>query len=165
MAFGPNSVSFSCVEPYKGWLEWSGFFGDVLKDIGSIDLMKNTIVNRLGLRYIDKFQGNIFDNINLICNIGQNSFTDKNTHIRTEFKEDDIGVVLQIANGIKLDSDKLGSIYDIDCILSHNENFIDFINNKKTKDILDNLHKTNKRFFFGMLKDNFLKSLKPEWEV
>lgn len=164
MAFGPNSISFNCLEPYQGWATWSSFFLDILNDIGNMRVFINTSISRLGLRYIDQFSNNIFDNIKLDCSIKDNDFITNNTQIRTEFKEKDVNVVLQIFNGIPLDNGTIGSIYDIDCLLNYNMKLLDFIKSNKLSSILEDLHIINKKYFFGMLKEDFLASLKPEWE-
>ena len=164
MAFGPNSISFNCLAPYKGWQIWSKFFFDILKDIGNLKIFENTSITRLGLRYIDQFSNNIFDKIKLNCTISDNDFITNNTQLRTEFNEDDVNVVLQIFSGVMLDNDTIGSTYDIDCLLNYNKKLLDFIKSKNLSLVLERLHIINKRYFFGMLKEDFFDSLKPEWE-
>lgn len=162
-AFGPNSLAFSCMSPYIGWESWSQFFLSIIKKLGEIEILKGIQINRLGLRYIDTFDGNILENTKTNFTISEESLASFNTQIHSEFVDNDILIILTLSNGVKQPDQKMTSIIDIDSVKDCDINISSFLKEVCSSGLLDLLHDTNKKFFFGLLKDDFLEKLNPEY--
>lgn len=155
---GSNTFSISHNSDYKGW----DFFVTEIKDCVSI-LKDSSIISeikRLGLRYIDVFEGiDIFDKIRHHVDLKSNS-----THLRTKIINEPFYHLLQITNDSKFlnknNEEKQGSLIDIDSTLSYyRNNELDFID-----DFLEQAHQKEKELFFDLLKEDFLKSLNPIYD-
>ena len=160
-AFGPNSISFSCSTPYSGWIDWTGFFFQILNEIRKMDILQNAKINRLGLRNINHISGNLLENTKTTFNIDNNSLAPFNTQIHSEFDENGYLIILTMANGIKQPNQDIFSVFDIDCVKTVNTTFTSFNNDVIKSGLLTDLHDTNKKIFFGLLKEDFLKTLNP----
>mgnify|MGYP002625532815 CR=1 FL=1 len=161
-AFGPTSISFSCIAPYSGWEQWSNFFLSIIDGLANIETLKNIKINRLGLRYIDHIDGNLFENTKTTICISDTSLASSNTQLHSEFTENDILIILNMMNGMKQINKESFSVFDIDCVKSCNSTFDSFRKDIIETGFLNDLHETNKRYFFGLLKDDFLAKLNPE---
>lgn len=162
-AFGPTSISFSCIEPYAGWENWSNFFLPIIDGLAEIDSLKNIQINRLGLRYIDNIEGNLFENTKTTVCISEASLAPFNTQLHSEFAENDTTIILTLANGIRQQNKEPYSVFDVDCVQNCNATFTTFRNDVIEKGCLNTLHETNKKYFFGLLKEEFLEQLNPEY--
>lgn len=162
-AFGPTSISFSCITPYAGWEKWSNFFLPVMEELAKIDSLKNIQINRLGLRYIDNIKGNLFENTKTSINIADTSLAPFNTQLHSEFAEDDTTIILTMANGIIQPNKEPYSIFDVDCVQNCKATFTTFMKDIIEKGCLNTLHEINKKYFFGLLKENFIQKLNPEY--
>lgn len=68
-----------------------------------------------------------------------------------------------MANGIRQPDKEPCSIFDVDCVQNCTATFTTFRNDIVEKSYLDIFHATNKKYFFGLLKEDFLKKLNPEY--
>ena len=161
LSIGPRVLTFSNQSPYTGWNEWSKFFYEVISNI-----QKSKVINkieRLGLRYINFFEGNIFEKTKIEIKIDKNILKEESTNLRTEIIQNDIVQILNIGNSVNIkcgNSSKIGSIIDIDCLYNFKDPF-DFTNGQSYRDIIEKLHAKEKELFFTLLKEAFLKELIP----
>jgi uncharacterized protein (TIGR04255 family) len=153
---GPNVISISSFPQYTGWSSFSSKIYEILEKVQNIGIIDSII--RIGIRYINFFEQNIFDNINLKVTLSEDTIDYKNTVIRTEINQDTYKSTLQVANNAN-HNNKNGSVIDIDTFMD--KNIDDFFNRKK--DIIDNGHEKEKELFFSLLKEEFLKTLNPEY--
>jgi len=155
---GPEVFSITSEIPYVGWKRFSAEIENILKSIFEQDVIKR--VHRLGLRYINHFNTDIFNNIKLNVLIDNKERALKNTVFRTEIEKGDFLSTLQIANNVGNATDKRernGSILDIDVFKifdddSFEDNFMKLINEA---------HYSEKRLFFELFTEKFLNSLNP----
>jgi uncharacterized protein (TIGR04255 family) len=153
---GPDVLSISSFPKYLGWESFSKTIFDVLKKVEELSIINK--IERIGLRYINFFENNIFDKINLKVSISSDNILYKNTVVRTEIEQGEFNSTLQIANNA-INNSKLGSIIDIDTFSVLNlESFFD---NKI--DIVNNGHKKEKELFYSLLQSDFLNSLNPKY--
>lgn len=157
---GPRSIVFGNHKNYVGWDSWSLFFNKIIEKINETDLLSN--VERIGLRYVNLFEVNIFNHVNIELLINSNKILNETTNIRTELNVGRLIQILQIGNAVNVTSNnttKKASIIDIDCIFNFDkeENFREY------PKILDDLHLKEKELFFRILKDNFIEKLEPEY--
>ena len=160
ISIGPKVISIACVKEYSGWENFSAKAVDILLKVNQSGIISK--LSRVGLRYINFFDGNILDRIDLSAKIGESSLTSNNTFIKTEFTRNDFSIVLQVANNANIlieGKQKMGSIIDIDTSISHfNKDAINV-----SSELLGAAHTEGKQLFISLLKKDFLESLKPEY--
>ncbi len=157
---GPKVISISSPTEYVGWEIFLREIADVFEKIREVDVIKK--VERLGLRYINFFDFDIFQKISLGVNLCNEPLKSNNTFIRTELKSNEFTSVLQITNKTSLGvQNKIlsGSVIDIDT--STTENLDGFLTSYS--DLLLKGHEEEKKLFFGLLNPDFLETLNPTY--
>lgn len=154
---GPDVFSIASVPKYIGWGVFSNKIFDILSRINQLKVINDVL--RLGIRYINFFEEDIFNDIDLSISLKDNKIDYKNTVIRTEISQEDFSSSLQIANNVN-NVDRIGSVIDIDTFTSLNLD--KFFSNKET--IINRGHQKEKELFFSLLKEEFLKKLNPNYE-
>ncbi len=152
---GSDVVTISSFPEYMGWEKFSKQIFGILDRIEKVDVIDS--VRRIGIRYINFFENDIFKNINLKVCIGDDNIAHKNTIIRTEIEQNPFKSSLQVTNGAS-HNNKLGSIIDIDTFTE--SNLESFFSNKE--DLISEGHSKEKELFYSLLKEDFLKTLNPK---
>jgi uncharacterized protein (TIGR04255 family) len=153
---GPDVLSISSFPKYIGWEVFSKKIIGIIDKVEKIRIINK--INRLGIRYVNFFETDIFNAINLKICIQEDNIKYKNTVIRTEIGHVDFKSTLQIANNA-YNQTTPGSVIDID---TFKENGLeDFFTQKET--IITNGHAIEKELFFSLLTKDFLTSLNPEY--
>lgn len=153
---GPEVITISSFPQYVGWISFSDKIFDILSKVEKVSIIKD--IQRIGIRYINFFEDDIFKNINLNVNLVDTPIAYKNTVIRTEFEQDAYKSTLQIANNAN-NNGRFGSIIDIDTFIA--SGIEDFFRNKE--ELINNGHDKEKELFFSLLKEDFLKTLNPQY--
>jgi uncharacterized protein (TIGR04255 family) len=157
---GPRVISLSNTKTYKGWEVFSSKATILIEKTLRLNIIKE--IDRLGLRYINFFEGmNILDNLKINLTIADNSLNKNNTYLRTQYKKDNHTTILQITNDATIKEEPKylkGSILDIDTFISKDK----LVENCDIHKFLEEIHMEEKTAFFGALKEEFLKSLSPE---
>ncbi len=159
---GPDVLIISSPIPYRGWDEYSSIIIRTFKSIYTLDI--GLEVTRLGVRYINFFEKDIFNDVNLSINFNDNIHISKNSLIRTEFEKNGFTNLVHIANNIDQNINstiKNGSIIDIDTFKEYLD--LDFQN--KYEDELNKAHETEKELFFSLLNTEFISSLIPTYPI
>lgn len=155
---GSDVISISSTIPYVGWEEYSNYIFSFYERLFKIEL--NLTIIRLGVRYVNFFENDIFEKVNLSLSIGEFKHEYKNTHIRTEISENGFSNIVQIANNAKqiINGKTIqGSVIDIDTFKDYSDNsfIIDF------RIEVSKAHTVEKKLFFSLLKEDFILTLKP----
>ena len=153
---GPDVLTISSYPEYIGWEVFSKEIISIIEKVENIKIIDS--VNRLGIRYINFFDTDIFNNINLKVCIQEKNIDHKNTVIRTEIGQGEFNSTLQIANNA-VNQSTTGSIIDIDTFKV--AGLTDFFAQKDK--IINEGHIKEKELFFSLLKKEFLTSLNPEY--
>jgi uncharacterized protein (TIGR04255 family) len=153
---GPEVLTISPSKEYLGWTNFSNKIIDTLKKIEELNIIKS--IERIGLRYINFFELDIYDNIKVNINIDKTEINYKNTIFRTEIEHSESSSTLQIANNVLI-NDKTGSVIDIDTFTQNNIN--EFFSTKET--IIEKIHQNEKSLFFSLLKEEFINTLNPNY--
>ncbi|NJY61437.1 TIGR04255 family protein [Salinimicrobium sp. CDJ15-81-2] len=151
---GPDVLTISSHPNYLGWTRFSEEIYRILSKVEQVGIINK--VSRIGIRYINFFQEDVFKLVNLNVNLGEKPVKYNNTVVRTEFDQGDFRSTLQIANNANMNG-KSGSIIDIDTFISFDTN--NFF--EKKEDLINTGHQKEKELFFSLLKEDFLKTLKP----
>jgi uncharacterized protein (TIGR04255 family) len=160
-AIGPHSIIFSALKPYRSWTEWKSFFSPILETIKKKEIIRS--VERIGLRTFDLFDGNIFDKINAKLTIADKIIDSNPTSFFTELVQEEVHVLLNLGNMAYNNGQSLEkSLIDIDCIYWFNCEANVFFSSYQEK--LEKAHSVNKQFFFGLMKQELVSTLKPEYD-
>ncbi|MAS97244.1 MAG: hypothetical protein CMO55_28975 [Verrucomicrobiales bacterium] len=158
---GPRVISLRSNENYPGWnrvrneIEW------LISQIESADFVDEG--ERLGMRYIDFFEGDLFQNLVIETNCAGVPMTGTEMNLTTVFNREDFLSRLTLNNSVFVETKgeaRTGSILDLDVSLSASK--FDLFENGLDK--FDDAHRLNKEVFFGLLKEEFLQTLNPEFE-
>jgi uncharacterized protein (TIGR04255 family) len=153
---GQDVLTISSFPEYSGWDEFSKQIFSILDRIEKVGIIDSVI--RVGIRYINFFENDVFKDIDLKISINSEDITYKNTIIRTEIEQEAYKSSLQIANNAN-HNNRLGSIIDIDTFTESNlKNF--FLNKEE---LISGGHTKEKELFFSLLKEDFLKKLNPTY--
>jgi uncharacterized protein (TIGR04255 family) len=154
---GARVFSLINVGKYIGWLKFSKKIIDLIEKINNLSIVD--IYTRVGIRYINGFDINIFEKINLSINISKNSLKDLDSTTRISIPSNEFINTLRVSNRAKIkkvNSISEGSIIDIDTYIEHPK--------KDIIDIVEQGHLKEKKLFFTLLKDDFIKNeLNPEY--
>lgn len=153
---GPDVILISSFPRYLGWEIFSKIIFDVLTKIEQIGIIN--VIERIGIRYINFFENNIFEKINLKVSIGPNDVLCKNTIIRTEIEQGEYSSTLQLANNAIING-KNGSIIDIDTFVT--KNLVNFFSKKN--ELINAGHLKEKELFYSLLSSEFLSTLNPTY--
>lgn len=153
---GQDVISIASIPKYIGWEKFSEAIFSILNKIENTSIIKNVL--RLGIRYINFFETDIFKNINIGISINNQIIDYQSTVFRTEFTKDRFSATLQVANNVN-HGEKYGSVLDIDTVLVFNlENFF-----SEKESLINEGHQIEKELFFSLLKNSFLENLNPEY--
>lgn len=153
---GPEVLSISSTLNYVGWTRFSNKIYSILDNLQELKIIKN--IERVGIRYINFFDQNIFDKIKLEINLSGNKLVEGLSTLRTVVPSGKFTSIVQISNDA-MANNKKGSIIDIDC---HKiKGLQDFFKNKK--EIINEAHLKEKELFFSLLKEDFIKELLPKY--
>ncbi len=158
LSIGHRVATLGCNSSYKGWDDFFKRLETTVETIKSVGLTDKIL--RVGIRYINFFDLNIFDKINLNITKEDSQFTPEQLNIRAEVKSGRFTNTLQISDRVEIvKGNKVhkGSIIDIDTFIEDNDLHADLITTIKEG------HQKEKELFFGLLEKEYLDSLDPEY--
>lgn len=159
LSFSNKVILFENNGPYKLWPNYFKFITTCLDKLISLNLI--TSIERVGLRYASILGGSnineifktvpkiqIGDSIEELERFNTNILVTKNVNLYLQ--------ILNRAEAITPTERKTGIIVDIDA------SFKDYsISIENLKEDINTLHKTQKEFFFNLLNQSYIDSLKP----
>jgi uncharacterized protein (TIGR04255 family) len=162
LQFGPSIISLATKRnAYPGWDSFWGEMSELLNGLREMDIIRET--NRLGLRYVNFFPFDIFEQLSLSINVGDTIIRNPETGFNSIFYHDGFRHLVQINNAslVMLSEDKpsFGSILDIDTTVAANstEAF------SQAAELFKRAHLSEKSMFFGLLNPDYLAKLSPEY--
>ncbi len=159
--FGPRVVSLLTNGEYPGWQRIREELAWLLERLDQAGFIHEG--ERLGMRYIDFFEEDVFNRLVLDVRSGGRSVGGVEMNFATVFRRGDLTARLLLNNGAMVTRDKrvvTGSILDLDVWLEATE--FDVFGDAAER--FEEAHQCNKEIFFGLLKTDFLDSLSPEYE-
>lgn len=163
LQFGPRVVNLVTRRgAYPGWGRFWPAMESVLRGIRELGLVKET--SRVGLRYINFFKGNVFDNLSLTLAVSGVALNVPETGINTVFHDGRFRNFLQINNATVVAAPdgkpEFGSILDIDTTFEPRA--VDIFSG--AQELFASAHVSEKRVFFGLLKPEFVSTLSPTYD-
>lgn len=160
LSVGPRLVALGKAGEYPGWTLFSDRFHHVVETLRGLGIADQ--VERIGLRYINFFDFDIFDKIKLRVAINDIPVTGNQTLVRITIPGRRYKSQLHVTNEASIiveGSNRIGSIIDIDTSLE--TDLKDFFQNSTS--IIEEGHNEEKEVFFTLPKDDFLQMLNPEY--
>lgn len=164
---GPNVISISNVEQYAGWEEkFRPFIAEIIAKLKLADIV--TKFTRIGIRYIDFFEIDIFNHITLSINYQNeplkkfqtDSLSPKQTTISVIIDSDIYTTRLNIQNSTHVNINNrsgFGSIIDTDTFYEQTEGF----SFEELESFIPKVHENSVNIFFAILRQEFIDSLNP----
>ena len=157
LQIGPKVFSVVNTNEYSGWTQYSDQIYICFEELQKLGVIKQIL--RIGLRYINVFRDiNIFEKSNLQMNLKEQSLSKNHINMSCEIPAGDYINTLKIISGAELlvgQKKMKGSVIDIDTVfVKQFENF---------KDTAEHAHTEEKKLFYSLLSDDFLKTLNPEY--
>ncbi|HRO43454.1 MAG TPA: TIGR04255 family protein [Flavipsychrobacter sp.] len=158
LKLSPNSFVFNCVGKYIGWAAYQPEISKALMLLFNTGYIAH--FSRAGIRYISEFAGKqLKDCVKLEFSFGLPEVKSKAFAFRSEFELRDRKAILNLSNNMNATSGQVSSIIDVDIIAEGVE-----INSvEELLKELEDIHQKEKEVYFGMLREEFLHSLQPEY--
>jgi uncharacterized protein (TIGR04255 family) len=150
---GPKVLSLS-VTKYPGWKSFAQEIKYIYNHCNDSGILDKIV--RLGMRYIDFFESNIFEYCTLSLQFHGKNLSGQPTALHTKVVHDRYVSDLRISNMASLKRErgnKEGSIIDIDTYVDDPK----FTADKQLIELLDSEHEIIKNLFFSLLNLNSLK--------
>jgi uncharacterized protein (TIGR04255 family) len=158
LQIGPRSLSLACSREYIGWTKFNEIIQRVFDGVAKVSLIKKPL--RIGLRYISFFEKiDIFEKSKTNLMLAENSLVGSKNILRSEFDFMSFICVIQMNNSVTFGEGRNGSVIDIDVL----RDLSGVSNNVVYKNVIDEAHEVEKKIFFSLLKEDYLKQFKPEY--
>ena len=158
---GQHSFGVATRGEYCGWLDFFTTASRIFGQLRELDFIVS--VNRLGLRYVNVFDFNILDRSNLRLLLGGERLDSGSSQIICQIPSGDYEHTLRVATGATVRSGQnvIGeSVIDIDTsITGELPNFFETLDS-----VLNGAHQEEKKLFFSLISDDYLRELNPEFE-
>jgi uncharacterized protein (TIGR04255 family) len=158
---GPNVLSVVNSGKYVGWDdEFFPFLKDIVSKLENSGVVRNYL--RIGLRYINFFENDIFDNITLAITQNSEPLKSIQTNLSTIFESESSLTRVLIQNNTTVNlGNKQGKGSIIDTDTCHEPK--DGIPSDKIIETVSKVHDDSLSIFFSLLKKEFIKTLNPEY--
>ena len=147
-------IALSSKVPYIGWDRFSTMFYEIV----NLCFECFDKVSRLGLRYINFFEGDISNKININFSLSE-KYEPSRLNIQAEVVVDDIPSTIQYTPNAVW-QEKAGAVIDIDTFKSYTDGSPGL---KELFSDIESVHTCEKTVFCSLLKDEFLQKLKPQY--
>ena len=155
-----KNITFNLVNKYEGWDNYFPIIKKMTKPIFENNLIGQ--VQRIGVRYINQFDSiRIFDHIKATIRFDAAPVNSRG-QFRIEFEQDGFLCIVTLVNSYPAsppNDNKYLSLFDVDIVKNISEN--QKITHEETIAIINDAHITEKKVFFSLLKNDFLRTLNP----
>jgi uncharacterized protein (TIGR04255 family) len=164
---GSKWLGVCCQMPYSGWSSFKEMIQMVFEVLGDVPSLKS--VDRHSLKYVDfiKTDSGIesLTKFNLKIEVAGRELTNQATQLRTEMIDGAFVhavTILSPANAVQPDGNSItGALIDVDTHRIEKFTLNDFLS--QLSSLLDEIHLSNKAFFFNLLSDAGLEELEPKY--
>lgn len=161
LRLGPRSICLGIhPQKYPGWKVIHEQLKFILEALQEVDLKLD--VERIGVRYVDFLEVDIFENTLIKLRVGEVLVTGPETFVAVKSTRGEFTIAIKAAKGAIFPTPmgvKTGSLLDIDITLEGLD--FDLFTNGINR--FEEAHRLAKESFFGLLSTDFLASLKPEY--
>lgn len=158
---GPRMVGLvTKPHAYPGWKSIHEELAWLLERLNAAEIIEEA--ERLSVRYVDFIEGNIFHKMNLNLQVAGQAVKDAHTDVTTIMRQGPLTIRLAASNGAIVgtgDSAKSGSVLDVDAWFGALD--VELFENGLKR--FGEAHGAIKSLFFGLMKEEFLNSLNPQY--
>lgn len=155
---GGRVISFVNKGSYIGWSSLREKVELMIKTLKGANVVSKYL--RLGVRYLNIFNLNILENINLLVATPVKQVVGEKLDLSLGLNYKQYKANLRLSNNlhtIQNGEKVIGTLIDIDT-------FVEGFDEKTVFDLVDGAHDCEKRIFFALVKQDFIeKNFKPEW--
>lgn len=155
---GPDVCLISSTNEYMGWEHFSKEIFKLLDIILDSGIIESFL--RLGFRYINFFEEEIYNSINVDINLNDKPIDYNNTVLSTSLRNNNFSSTLTISNH-SIVNNRNGSIIDIDTFMDIKLSVEEF--KLKYRELIEEGHSDEKKLFYQLLKKDFLTTLNPKY--
>jgi len=160
-------IIFNCLKDYISWSDYRPEIEKVLSQISKAKVIEK--YNRIGVRYISEYpETDLKDCVKFSFTFGTPEIESSTYTFNSEFTSGNFRTILNLKNKLPVLKEKNAdsqsiitpvSIIDIDVIMDN----LSLTDLKSLLIDIDKAHLRQKEVFFNLLKENFLKTLNPEY--
>lgn len=157
---GARSIAFAAIGKYKDWRTFIAGCNELLNKFISLNFI--SAFSRIGVRFVNFFQDDIFPRLRYSVNYDSSSLDAESINLRIKKKDSDNTVLLNFVNDATIARSedpelkgKKGSIIDLDCFIERN------ISTSEADEAVESLHNSAKKSFFNAIDEDLLSSLNP----
>ena len=158
LQIGGRAISCVNKKPYMGWTNLKEEVEDMAEKLKASNVVGE--YKRLGIRYLNIFDVNILDKVNLAFTASGNHIVNEKIDLRLSLELNRFQAAIKVSNNVHaVINDRVidGSLVDIDAFI------VDFQENELMT-LIEEGHLLEKKLFFALLKDSFVKErLNPEY--
>lgn len=154
---GTDMIAVSAYPKYLGWSELVPVCQKVFKLVYNLGIIKEAL--RIGIRYINKFEGDISEHLNFALNTSQKDGRVRLENLMFNVSYIDSNFLSRVQCNLQVLNGNLSTILDVDTS----------VDNLKSSDFdyiwseIEEGHNTGKRTFFNLLNSDFITSLEPTY--
>lgn len=154
---------FNLLERYPGWTSYFDCIANVMRQLFEKGMVKS--ISRIGLRYISEYSGmSVLEVMKERPVLSLPQGEGQNITYRTEIRKEDYTIVLNVADRVTKQGvilhESFFSLIDIDVFKEFSHTLPDV---ETVLSVTDHLHKIEKEVFFGILREDYIQSLNPEY--
>jgi uncharacterized protein (TIGR04255 family) len=154
---GPKVINFSSPKPYVGWTEYSEFFFPILTRLLEEGIVR--IIQRIGVRYINAFQDNVWDKLCVQVRVIEEEFPSETKVFESNIPTGSARTRIKISEKAKMDINgktEIVSVLDLDTSISGSFTLKDGL-----EDLVNSIHLEEKKTFFALLTKEAIEEFKP----
>ena len=160
LLIGPRSIGLSHFGEYQGWNVFSSKIFDVFQKLEGLEFVGK--VKRFGLRYINTFDFEILPKLALKIDLRNAPLDAKAVDFTASLSSGEFAQTLKITNNTELQVSRRkfkGSLIDIDTFV-HGQWPLSF---RTIEEWVHTAHQKEKELFFGLMTDEYISSLSPDF--
>jgi uncharacterized protein (TIGR04255 family) len=157
---GPRMLSVATTGRYPGGQTFKAAVVDVFRRVEPLGIID--MVTRFGTRYVNIFQADVLPRMNLQLGLGDIDLRETSSFVRTSIATPGFNTLLQFGNDISVSDVKREggrSFIDLDTTLVEADG--EFFG--QIPELIHRSHVTTKKLFFGMLRQDFIEELGPQY--
>ena len=164
--FTTNQIGFNCMaDKYVGWEKYSQIISDIINTLFNENTIKD--FNRVGIRYISEFRNiDIYQGIKGAIDVSKTGLKLDDSILRLVDESNNLKTYITLTNKAKRISLSQQGQEIIEASLvdvSVYENFNPTLDLNVLNSKLNQIHTKQKEIFFGLINDEFLNALNPEY--
>ncbi len=159
LQIGGRVISLVNQKNYMGWASLKDKVRDMAERLKSTGVVSQ--YQRLGIRYLNTFDYNILDKVNIVLSMDGMPIVEEKVDFRINLEYQNFQATIMLSNNTrKVENEKVsvGSLVDIDAFSLH-------LQDNSLMDLIEGAHLFEKKLFFAVFKKDFIDQyFNPRWD-